>query len=279
MSEVEAKLLNEVRGRLEALAHELLPVDFAGRPFYVVFSVDLPDGFTGDSIDGGAGPVLDVALRDAIGPRWQGRGPAIYVRLHRETLTGVLAEHATSGLPAAWPAKFLTRYLAPVVIHETAHQAEDDRTFAGEPEAFDVQKSRDWLHEMSNGLRPKPTGPTAPVPFKGHEWEFLRAAAHLTDRARRTFGSIDGANVVSHNHYQVSPLDAYIDALAEELVDADGLTYADVRRRRPPQAFVDLWQSDFRRWFLSHPNPSKEVTDALRVAACFIPSPASQESP
>lgn len=261
--------------RAEALARSVAP-DVAHGPFYVVLRPDLPAEYQG----GKDGPLaltsrhLDLMLRPWLERqrRWRGRGPAIL--LDPATIAADAATRPRSSRRRVFPAVAMG-----VVLHELAHIIDAGPPGDGEPDPDLIQFGRLTLAADLIGIEPPTNGPGAAIPWRGHEWRFIRLALHLAHRAAGLGAHVSPTDVFDARDYELSPTHRYVLALGDEPERLAGRPITTISQGAPPTAFVALWEADLRAWMSQH-----EITDELSMtlAACGrrIPIPtAAQDAP
>lgn len=256
----------------EALCRRVAP-DVATGPFYGVLRPDLPPEYQG----GKDGPLaltsrhLDLMLRPTLERqrRWRGRGPAIL-------LDPVAIAADAAARPRASRRRVFPVVAMGVVLHELAHVIDagprDDKV---EPDPDLIQFGRLTLAADLTGIEPPTNGPGAAVPWRGHEWPFIRIALHLAHRAAEMGAPVTAGDVFDARDYELSATFRYVAALGDDPERLAGRPIAMIGQVPPPAAFVELWQADVRAWMSQH-----EITDELSMtfAACgrriSIPSAA-----
>jgi hypothetical protein len=232
----------------EALARRVAP-DVAHGPFYVVLRPDLPPEYQG----GDGGPLaltsrhLDLMLRPTLERqrRWRGRGPAI---LLDPVAIAADAEHRVQ--PArrrVFPAVAMG-----LVPHELAHIIDFGPRGDAEPDPNLIQFGRLSLAADLTGVEAPTNGPGATVPWRGHEWSFIRIALHLAHRAAGLGVDVTASDVFDGRDYEMSPTHRYVAALGDELERLAGTPITTVGKMPPPDAFVALWEADVRGWVSQH---------------------------
>lgn len=172
--------MKDLAAQAERLCRAFAP-DVARGPFYVVLRPDLPAEYQGG--DGGALALtsrhLDLMLRPTLERqcRWRGRGPAIL--LDPVAIAADAGHRPQSSRRRVFPAVAMG-----VVLHELAHVIDEGpRGDEAEPDPNLIQFGRLTLAADLTGVEPPTNGPGADVPWRGHEWPFIRIAMHLAHRA------------------------------------------------------------------------------------------------
>jgi hypothetical protein len=262
--------------RAEALAPSVAP-DVAPGPFYVVLRPDLPAEYQGG--EGGALALtsrhLDLMLRPTLERqrRWRGRGPAI--------LLDPVAVAADAGhRPRPSRRRVFPAVAMGIVLHELAHIIDggprDDEV---EPDPGLIQFGRLTLAADLTGAEAPTNGPGATVPWRGHEWPFIRIAMHLAHRAAGLGAPVTPTDVFDARDYELSPTHRYVAALGDEPERLAGWSITTINNSSPPAALVALRRADVRAW-----KSRTEITDELSMtlAACgrrtYIPT-AGQDAP
>ncbi|MBI5865590.1 MAG: hypothetical protein HZB38_13995 [Planctomycetes bacterium] len=260
----------------QALCRVVAP-DAATGPFYVVLRPDLPAEYQGG--EGGALALtsrhLDLMLRPTLERqrRWRGRGPTI--------LLDPVAIAADAGhRPRPSRRRVFPAVAVGVVLHELAHIVitgpRDDEV---EPDPALIQFGRLSLAADLTGTEAPTNGPGAAVPWRGHEWPFIRIALYLAYRAARLGLDVAARDVFDAREYELSPTHRYVLALGNEPEHVAGRPITKISQVPPPTEFVELWQADVRGWMSQH-----EITHELpmTLAACgrriSIPT-AGQDAP
>jgi hypothetical protein len=246
----------------EVVARSVAP-DVATGPFYVVLRPDLPAEYQGGK--GGALALtsrhLDLMLRPTLEwqRRWRGRGPAILL-----DPVAIAADAATR--PRSSRGRVFPAVAMGVVLHELAHIIDfGPRQDEAEPDSDLIQFGRLTLAADLTGTEGPTNGPGAAVPWRGHEWPFIRIALHLAHRATVIGVAVTASDVFDARDYELSPTCRYVMALADEPMRLARQPLTAISQVPPPTAFVALWQSDVSAWKSRH-----EVTDELSMmlAAC-----------
>ena len=248
-------------GQAEALARSVAP-DVATGPFYVVLRPDLPQEYQGG--DGGALALtsrhLDLMLRPTLERqrRWRGRGSTIL--LDPVTIAADAGHRPRPSRRRVFPAVVIG-----VVLHELAHIVAAGPHDDNEPDPDLIQFGRLTLAADLTGTEAPTNGPGAVMPWRGHEWPFIRIALHLAHRAAESGTDVSASDVFDARDYELSPTSRYVAALGDEPARLSGNAITAISRAPPSAAFVELWQADVSAWKLRH-----EITDEtpMTLAAC-----------
>lgn len=245
----------------EALARSVAP-NVATGAFYVVLRPDLPPGYQG----GEDGPLaltsrhLDLMLAPTLERqrRWRGRGPAIL--LDPVAIAADAGHRPRSSRRRVFPAVVMG-----VVLHELAHIVDAGPRDDAEPDADLIQFGRLTLAADLTGREPPTNGPGAVIPWRGHEWPFIRMAFHLANRAAGLEIDVAARDVFDAGDYGLSPTYRYVAALGNVPERLAGQPLTLISAAPPPAEFVELWQADVRAWMSRH-----EITDevSMTLAAC-----------
>ncbi|HPM24196.1 MAG TPA: hypothetical protein PLP66_09845 [Phycisphaerae bacterium] len=258
--------MKRLRTEAEALCRAVAP-ELAGRPLYVVLASDVyADPGNGDGPDGCTMRHLDLMLRPTLERlgRWSGRGPAMVLDPRS------IARTAARRIRPARRRVFAPAALG-VAIHELAHvlTAEPDEA---EPTAEYVKAGRAMLTADADGTETPTNGPGAAVPWRGHEWAFIRAALHLTHRAAALGVDLTPRDVFDAEPHGLAPTGRYVAALGDEPDRLAGCDFATIARTPPPAAFAELWLADVRGW-LERPDVRDEMVRMLARCAHRITIP------
>lgn len=163
-----------------------------------------------------------------------------------------------------------------IVLHELAHIVDaGPRDDDAVPDPDLIQFGRLTLAADLTGAEAPTNGPGAAVPWRGHEWPFIRIALHLAQRAAGLGADVSATDVFDARDYELSPTHRYVAALGDEPERLAGSPIAPNNTVPPLAAFVALWEVDVRAWMSRH-----RITDELSMtlAACgrrnFIPKAA-----
>lgn len=266
--------MKRIAAHAEALCRAVAP-DVANGPLYVMLHADLPARLRfGDGPAGLTTRHLDLILRPTLERlgRWRGRGPAMII--DPTAVSEALAHRDWSSRRRAFAPAMLG-----VVLHELAHILDADLTSRPEPESDLVVFAGMALAAELNGTTAPTNGPSAPIPWRWHEWRFIRTAVHLAHRASTTETRILPTDVFDAAEYGLSSTWQYVTALGKEPARLAACHFATINATPPPAALAELWRADFLRWLSQTP-----MTDELSrtFAACerrvFIPKTA-QDAP
>lgn len=245
----------------EALCRAVAP-DVAKGPFYVVLRPDLPAEYQG----GDGGPLaltsrhLDLMLQPTLERqrRWRGRGPTI---LLAPAAIAADARHR----PRPSRRRVFPTVAAGVVLHELAHIVVAGPRDDSEPDPALIQFGRLTLAVDLTGTEAPTNGPGAAIPWRGHEWPFIRIALRLAHRAAGLGADVSATDVFEARDYELSPTHRYVAALGDEPTRLASSPITTISQVPPPAAFVALWQADVRDWMSRH-----EITEELSMtlAAC-----------
>lgn len=85
-----------------------------------------------------------------------------------------------------------------------------------------------------------------PMPWFGHESDWLRLTLHSRHRAEALGVKFSAANLIEAYRFNLSHADAYRFALADEPERLSRATFEEIKRTAPPADFVRLWKKDTR---------------------------------
>lgn len=254
--------MKAIAAHAERLCRALAP-DVAPGPFYVVLRPDLPAEYQGG--DGSALALtsrhLDLMLRPTLERqrRWRGRGPAILL-----DPVAIAADAGRRVQPArrrVFPAVAMS-----LVIHELAHIIDfGPRQDEAEPDPDLILFGRLSLAADMTGTEAPTNGPGAAIPWRGHDWPFIRIAIHLAHRADAMHVAVTASDVFEARDYGLSPTHRYVAALGDEPARLASRSITMINDVPPPAALLALWQADVRAWKSRH-----EITDEspMTFAAC-----------
>lgn len=244
--------------RGEMLCHSVAP-ELAGSPVYIVLRSELPgDWAGGEEYAGCTIAHLDLILRPTLEKRrrWRGRGPAMLID------PAAVAAAAQYRPRLARKRVFLPAFFG-IVLHELAHILDMDFVPKHEPEEWWVRAGRRLFSEPAAPDSRPTNGPGALVPWRMHEWPFIRIALHLAERAADA--GVLPHNVIDLSEYGLSSTFQYARALGDEPARMSACDFATIRRATPPATFADLWNADVDRW-VAQAETMNELPMAL--AAC-----------
>lgn len=213
----------------QRLCRTIAPHDLADVPLYIVRQSEISSEFgTAEGCDGFTTPSLDLHVREALGPRWRGRGPCMVVNdttLQRDVHPDDL-EYVTLG----------------IVLHELGHILVRPQLYAGR-----AQCSPERLKFESLVIADAVTRQTSSVEVKayfGHEAGFIRAVLHLRHRAEHAGVRLAPATLCAGRRYGLSHAQRYADALGDEPLRLTDRTIRDILNMNPPPDFTRLWRED-----------------------------------
>lgn len=267
--------MKRLAAEAEAMCRAVAP-DVVDGPLYVVLHADLPTELRcGDGPAGCTTRHLDLILRPTLERlgRWRGRGPAMFV--DPTAISESLAYRDWSSRRRAFMPIFLG-----TVLHELAHILDADLTSGPEPDPALVVFAGLALAAEMNGTNPPTNGPAAAIPWRWHEWRFIRTALHLAHRASVLGTGVLPTCVFDAADYGLSPTWSYVTALAGEPQRMAECDFATILATPPPADFAALWRADFLRW-LSQTPMTDEVSMALAAGErrIFIPKTAQDAPP
>ena len=237
--------------RLEPALVALAPRDLT--EIYVVPQSALPGDeqrkVAGTWCEGYTSPWLTAILRPYI-PHW--RGPAPLIVLNDVASRKLAIAYGRTTFSDTSPEIFLYRIIDSA-IHETAHCLARERLFCNDPPPPGIEECI-AAKLIADDLAP-PSGAGAACPFSGHGPEFIRAAVHLTERARRLGFDTLGYGVACGEDYAVSTLPAYRDALRPELDALPSVSIPLLLTLPEPEPFTRLWLDDMQAW--NERNPTR----------------------
>ena len=254
--------MNNLAAQAERLCRALAP-DVAHGPLYVVLRPDLPTEYQGG--DGGALALtsrhLDLMLRPTLERQrsWRGRGPAIL--LDPVAISADAGHRVQPARRRVFPAVAMG-----LVLHELAHIIDfGPRPDEAEPDPDLIQFGRLTLAADLTGTESPTNGPGAAVPWRGHEWPFIRLVMHLAHRAATLGVDVTARDVFDARDYELSPTHRYVAALGDEHARLATRPITTISQEPLPAAFVALWEADVRAW-----QSRNEITDELSMtlAAC-----------
>lgn len=265
--------MNGLPARAEALCRAVAP-DLADAPLYVLLRSELPAELRGDSETLGCTMKHLAAIvrpeLERLG-RWRGHGPAMII--DAAGVAATLAHRPREGRRRCFVPAFLA-----IALHELAHILDigiGDANPDMDPPAGLVALGRRILAAEASGELPPTNGDGAAIPWRWHEWRFIRIAIHLAHRATRAGVELSPLNVFDAAAHGLSATWEYAAALDDEPHRMASLNFAAIRAAPVPAAFATVWRCDMLRWLL--PATSREQLSQT-LAACgrriFIPTAA-----
>jgi hypothetical protein len=252
--------MKRLTAEAEALCRAVAP-DLARGPLYVLLRSELSAELrVGHGLLGLTTRHLDLILRPTLERlgRWCGRGPAMLI-----DPAALAAGSAHRDRSARWRA-FKPAFLG-IVLHELAHVLDADLTSGPEPDPDLVVFARLAFEAELKGTIEPTNGPGTAIPWRRHEWRFIRIALHWAHRATRVGVPLTPLDVFDAAEYGLSPTWEYAAALGDEPERMASLDFAAIRSAAVPAAFAGVWRRDLLRWLL--PARSREqLSEAL--AAC-----------
>lgn len=264
--------MNGLPARAEALCRAVAP-ELADRPLYVLLRSELPAELRGnDDTLGCTMKHLDAIVRpqlERLG-RWRGRGPAMIIDAKGVATT--LARRPRESRRRCFASAFLA-----VALHELSHILDIglDDVANPEPPAALVALGRRIMAAEAAGELPPTNGDGAAIPWRWHEWRFIRIAIHLAHRAMRAGVDLSPLDVFDAAQHGLSATWEYAAALDDEPHRMASLNFAAISSAPVPAAFAAAWRRDVLGWLL--PATSREQLSQT-LAACgrriFIPTAA-----
>lgn len=172
-------------------------------------------------------------MRDVIGDRWSGPGPAIVIN-------DVAIDQIAS---AAWfPHKLPVG--AALSAHEAAHRVVD-RLFAPQHTGSTEASYFDQIQTLAT----RPAGAVSRGEWLVHGPDFIRASIHLAYRLARLGWTIAAGNIFCPTQAGVqSRSDKYYDCLENECERLAGVPVREVLMVEPCGEFLLLWWQDSHAW-------------------------------
>lgn len=265
--------MNHLAARAEQLCHVVAP-ELGNRPLYVLLRSELAAELRGDDETLGCTMKhLDAIVRpelERLG-RWRGRAPAMII--DADGVAATLARRPREARRRCFVSAFLA-----VALHELAHILDvgiDNANLATAPPADLVSFGRRILAAEASGELPPTNGDGAAIPWRWHEWRFIRIAIHVAHRATRAGVDLSPLHVFDATAHGLSPTWEYAAALGDEPRRMASINFAVIRAAPVPSAFVAVWRRDLLRWLL--PTTSRDKLSQT-LAACgrrvFIPTAA-----
>ena len=245
---------NRFRRNIEAACRAIFPE----RTIYVLFESEIPRDLVCISAVAYCGRHLDLIFRSLLESqnRWVGRGAALVVG---DRTLWKHAKYATSyNVAAHW-----RRLLFHMAAHELSHIVlrpitENEKSTSGGFESLAAFVStKTWC------AKDQAPAIADPVPWLGHDGPFLRTVQHVGFRMQQHVDFWLPLQWVDSTIYALSSETAYQRALGDEPQRLAGLPLSAVAEIQPPEAFVDLWRADLRKWFLDCKSPTEGQGNAL----------------
>ncbi len=234
-----------LRTEIERACREILPA----RPIYVAFESEAPADLICPDALAYCARHLDVALRDTIGDRWEGHGPAILI--NDRAAWRYVKQSGRMGR-----AFFHWRFeIVATLIHELAHIALRPNL------PTELDNDPDRAVRMTQVLRsvvaePDTPAISKPCPWAGHDGQFVRVAQHIGHRLRAALDFWQSTDCLHLDAYGLSAEWRYQSALGNEPERLAGVPLTELATIAPPEKFIDLWRSDVRAWWLALQSPS-----------------------
>jgi len=189
----------------------MLGAELAQRPLYIVTTDEMGIVRRRQGCFALVGPALDIACREAIGPRWRGRGWCILMDRLDDGI-GTLVHELGHILDGTMPWRELGRFSPEEVAEFVGSRVREQ--FAGNPY------------------------PQQTAVQSGHGPEWHRAIIHLRYRAMLTGASIGWHEITTHAR---CPMHELVRALGDEPHTCRHKTFADFMARPLPRRFRKLW--------------------------------------
>ncbi len=253
-------LTNNLSFHAEALCRAVAP-DLSDGPLYILLRSELPPdiqkpphtiAFTMQ--------ILDLILRPTLERlgRWRGRGPAM-----------IIDPAEVAAVSAHRPRVSRQRSFKPVflgaILHELSHILDLGQDEEADPPALVVEIGRRVISAESASELPPSNGHGAPIPWRLHDWRFIRVALHLAYRAIQAGEQISALDIIDTAELGLSPIWQYAKALGDEPDRLVHQSFAVIHATPVPKAFAAVWRRDLLRWLL--PVISREDL-AVRLEAC-----------
>ncbi len=239
--------LESLRGQLVSLCRTVAPDELDGVPVYVIWESELGWQATCGGI---TSQWLHAVVAEHDLPQYEGPGVGMMLsdRVKVETINGYVREYQSEFGHAPSTAALFTRSAIQTCVHELAHIVSNDQMFLT---AADVTTAAAGIMKSAqDGIHKTPlTERTDRAPFHNHAWRFVRTAAHCCHRASLHGIDVEPDRIFASARYGLSDASQYVATLDRELSDCEGMPFAEIRHRKLPKAFAELWRSDFRRWF------------------------------
>ncbi len=228
---------------LEVFCRRLAPVDLAGLPLYLIDGDTLPPDRTATTHGGLIGYTyegLDADIRDVLGERWRGRGPALIV--------------SANAVRDYYHESVLADVIEAVVLHELAHVLAlgtgRDRTAPDAPARMEPEQLK-WARFMAGPLPKAEEGERVEADTH-HGAEFVRVAVHLLARAEELgrdrvefFDRIVAANEGTRACYGMG---YYRWALRADLARFSDVSFAAIMATPVPPELVSLVDGECADW-------------------------------
>jgi hypothetical protein len=256
-----ANIFEGTRDKLTTLALRLLP-ELSAKPLYVIFFEEV--GLNFPDADGCVMRNGDALVRELLGGKWRGRGPAIFLCLGSLRV----CRPGRHGLPeslnefCSWLAECFDITLA----HELAHVVDAADVFDPPPNAplpaasalrARVQR---FLHEQPPPATSQHTWPTRHADsLAGHRAAFWRAFAHIGYRLGVATGRGFDFEQLRTDYYGLSRSSDYYAAIRNEIPARATERVADIIKSPLPTALAQLWTGDIERMGSSHILPHQET--------------------
>ncbi len=173
-------------------------------------------------------PSMHKWLRDDIGARWRGSGPAVLI--DDRTLCPAHPQDSLVG----------------VALHEMAHALDWPTLFTADD--IGGQTVRHVRTSLFTQMVSSPDEPYHPSPRAGHDWRWIRCLLHLIHRMDLLGWNASLPIAMDREFYGYSSLAEYRTALQGEPARLADLSFTAIRAIDPPQSFLDLYNDDLARW-------------------------------
>ena len=231
---------------LTTLARRIAPLDLPPTaPLYLLLaSQQPPEELANYPAPGATSHWLDLVARDWLKARgdWRGRGPTIWLNDVKIKAASVQDADGDSAFAEDLYRGRLTALLIHEVSHVLSKPIDVDDDF---PEvAIPFLKAT-----VSNPHPPQPQDALKPLPWIGHQCDFLRVLAHVVHRAEALLQDrLPDPWLLANRSYCVSPLFCYRDVLGDEPEDMAGASFSTIRDTPIPEPFLELWRDDAARY-------------------------------
>jgi hypothetical protein len=207
--------MNSIIAECEQLAHRIAP-ELAEHPLYTLTAPEVPWLKMPEDCRGFALPHGAIGgIREVLGERWQGPGPAIVLAVQERPL------------------------MLRTMLHEVAHVLPSRETFisVNSPPIFMEFQCR----VLNDGLA-EPAEPPMDAPDNWHDWRFIRRALHLFFRAS-AIGYHDIPIYDLFRGWFMSQEPHWLCELLPELQAVPpSCRFAEIEQREPPSGFMALWE-------------------------------------